>query len=81
MIATKRYFALFGSKGSGKTVYLGALYGSSGAPVDGGLSYHVAASEDADDPTHTYLGRISRTLMSGEWPDITSFERLGSTIS
>ena len=74
MIATKRYFALFGPRASGKTVYLGALYGSGGDPA-GGPAYHVAASEEADDPTHTYLGRISRALTAGAWPDATEFGR------
>jgi hypothetical protein len=71
MTATKRYFALFGPRASGKTVYLGALYGSSGDPAEGGPAYHVAASEDANDPTHAYLGRVSRALKSGKWPDAT----------
>jgi hypothetical protein len=76
MTATKRYFALFGPRASGKTVYLGALYGSSGVPAEGGSAYHVAAGEDANDPTHAYLGRVSRALKSGQWPDATGFERL-----
>jgi hypothetical protein len=76
MTATKRYFALFGPRASGKTVYLGALYGSSVDPAEGSPAYYVAASEDANDPTHAYLGRISRALKSGKWPDATGFERL-----
>jgi hypothetical protein len=76
MTATKRYFALFGPRAAGKTVYLGALYGSSGDPAESGPAYHVAASEDANDPTHAYLGRVSRALKSGKWPDATGFERL-----
>src|SRR5580692_836342 len=76
MTATQRYFALFGPRASGKTAYLGALYGTSGDAADGGPAYHVAASEQADDPTHAYLGHISRSLKAGAWPDATVFERL-----
>jgi hypothetical protein len=76
MAASKRYFALFGPKASGKTAYLGALYGSGGDTSQDGQPYHVGASEDADDPTHAYLGKIFRALRCGAWPDSTSFERL-----
>jgi hypothetical protein len=76
MTATKRYFALFGPRASGKTAYLGALYGSSGDEADCGPAYHVAASEQADDPTHADLGHIARSLKAGAWPDATVFERL-----
>lgn len=75
MIATSHYFALFGPRASGKSVYLGALYGSGADPAWGGPAYHVAASEAAADHTHAYLGRISRALRSGKWPDATGFDR------
>jgi hypothetical protein len=81
MRATTRYFALFGPAASGKTVYLGALYGSGGDASDGAATgaFHVAASERADDPTHAYLGSIARALRAGRWPDSTAFERLEKT--
>ena len=76
MAVPQRYFALFGPKASGKTAYLGALYGSCAEANGDGLTYHVGASEDADDPTHAYLGKVFRALRSGAWPDSTGFERL-----
>ena len=69
MPASQRYFALFGARRTGKTAYLASLYATSGDAGDGGPAYHVSASDDLDDPTHPYLGRIGRALKAGQWPD------------
>ncbi len=74
MPMTKRFFALFGARATGKSAYLAALYGSGGGTAGGG-AYHVAAGDSPDDPTHSYLGRIVRKLRSGQWPDPTAFEK------
>jgi len=76
MPTSKRFFALFGAKQSGKTSYLASLYGSGGVADGRGPAYHVSANESLDDPTHSYLGRILRVMRSGNWPDNTPFDRL-----
>ena len=76
MPASRRYFALFGARRTGKTAYLASLYATSGDAGDDGPAYHVSASDDPDDPTHPYLGRLGRALKAGHWPDSSPFERL-----
>ena len=76
MSTSRRYLALFGARRTGKTAYLASLYATSGDAGDGGPAYHVSASDDPDDPTHRYLGRLGRALKAGQWPDSSPFERL-----
>src|SRR5690242_15798296 len=76
MRAPTRYIALFGPRACGKTVYLGALYGSSTNGGFPGAEYHVASDDNPDDPTHIYLARAHRDLASGSWPLGTAFDEL-----
>jgi hypothetical protein len=76
MAAPTRYIALFGPRACGKTVYLGALYGSSANGGLQGAEYHVASDDDPDDPTHVYLARAYRDLAAGSWPPGTAFDEL-----
>jgi hypothetical protein len=68
-----RYFALFGPRACGKTVYLGAIYGSSRNRNVAGEEYHVGTSHE---PTHEYLNRACRALIQGSWPQTTPFDGL-----
>ena len=68
-----RYFALFGPRACGKTVYLGAIYGSGRNRDVAGEEYHVGTSHE---PTHEYLNRACRALTQGSWPETTPFVEL-----
>ncbi len=67
--------AMFGSKSSGKTVYLTTLY-SHGGNHDDTTSAHVLASGDPTDNTHVYLMGAYTQLCNRKWPDATALEKL-----
>src|SRR5690348_4579912 len=66
-----RFFAMFGQRASGKTVYIATLYGSSRNGANEGLEYHIEA---AGEETHFYLRQACDSLLSGSWPDATPFD-------
>ena len=71
MRTPQRFFAMFGQRASGKTVYIATLYGSSRNQADEGLEYHIEA---AGDETHIYLRQAFERLLFGSWPDATPFD-------
>jgi hypothetical protein len=80
MRVPQRFFAMFGRRNSGKTVYLAALYGGGKDEGSDGLEYHVESNENA---THIYLSQAGRNLLSGKWPEGTPWDeqQLGHKMS